>query len=99
MKKKGFRETFVFIAGSTPQVITETIYALAVEKPPIYPDEVFIITTAKGREMAREALIERGILRDLQSDYGIPPIPLTDESFVIPEDRNGSFLNDIRDYG
>jgi CRISPR-associated protein (TIGR02584 family) len=98
MRKTGYKETFIFISGSTPQVITETIYGLATKNPPIYPEEVFIITTAKGREIAREALVEKGILKSLQSDYGIPPIVLTDESFVIPKDPSGSLLDDIRDY-
>lgn len=36
MLKNGFREILVFVAGATPQIITETIYALSQKIPPVY---------------------------------------------------------------
>lgn len=50
MRKTGYKEIFIFIVGSTPQIITETIYALAIGKPAIYPEEIYIITTAIGKK-------------------------------------------------
>ncbi len=91
-----YKEIFIFIVGSTPQVITETICALALKKPPVYPSEIYVITTSRGRELAEKALIEGGILKRLSKDYGIPAIPLSGDSFVIPKDNSGGFLDDIR---
>lgn len=91
-----YKEIFIFIVGSTPQVITETICALALKKPPVYPSEIYVITTSRGRELAEKALIEGGILKRLSEDYGIPAIPLSGDSFVIPKDNSGGFLDDIR---
>lgn len=96
MQKAGYKEIFIFIAGSTPQVITETIYALAVKNPPIYPDEIFIITTCKGRKIVENTLIENGILKRLYEEYSIPPVPLEEGSFIIPKDKSGNSLEDIR---
>jgi len=97
MKKTGYKDIFIFITGSTPQVITETIYALAMKKPPVYPDEIFIITTCKGKALAEKALFERGILKNLTDEYDLPPIATKDISFIIPSDCSGNLLEDIRD--
>lgn len=99
MKKTGYREVFVFIAGSTPQVITETMYALAVQDPPVHADELFIITTAKGKAIAADALSRKGMLHCLAAEYGLPALTLNDRSFIMPADRAGNLLDDIRDSG
>ncbi len=97
MKKSGYKEIFIFIAGSTPQVITETIYALAVKKTPVHPDEIYIITTCKGKSIAEDALIGKGILKELCKEYNLPLITLKDSSFIIPAGCSGNALDDIRD--
>jgi len=96
MKKAGYKEIFISIAGSTPQVITETIYALAVKKPPVIPDEIFIITTFKGKVMIENALIGKGILKELCQEYNLPPLSIKDSSFIIPFGCSGNALEDIR---
>ncbi|MBI4843639.1 MAG: TIGR02584 family CRISPR-associated protein [Nitrospirae bacterium] len=97
MKKTGYREIFIFIAGSTPQVITESIYALAMAKPPVYPHELYIITTCRGKAIAENALIEKGELKKLCDEYGIPSLSLKENSFIIPSGCSGNQLDDIRD--
>ena len=97
MKKQGHKNIFIFIAGSTPQVITETVYSLAVKKPPVYPDEIYIITTEKGMRIVNDALIKKGLLQKLIDEYRLPAITLQEDSFVIPKDASGSLLDDIRD--
>ena len=96
MKKTGYKEIFIFIAGSTPQVITETIYALAVRKPPVYSDEIYIITTCMGKAKAEDLLIRKDILKKLAEEYGLPPVTLKESSFIIPSGCSGNMLNDIR---
>ncbi len=91
-----FKEIFIFIAGSTPQVITETIYALATKKPAINPNEIYIITTLKGKEIVKKSLIDKGILKKLFSEYSITAVPLSEDSFLIPTDASGRPLEDIK---
>lgn len=97
MKKTGYKNIFIFITGSTPQVITETIYALAMKKPPVYPDGIFIVTTCKGKALAEKALFDRGVLKTLTDEYDLPPIAIKEISFIIPTDCSGNLLDDIRD--
>lgn len=97
MKKIGFRELFIFAAGSTPQVITETIYALAVKRPPVYPDGIYIITTNRGKNIIEAALVRDGVMKQLIKEYNLPPVFFSDASFIIPKDSKGCFLEDIRD--
>ncbi|MBI4687440.1 MAG: TIGR02584 family CRISPR-associated protein [Nitrospirae bacterium] len=97
MKKARYKEIFIFIAGSTPQVITETIYALAMQKPPVHPNEIYIITTCRGREIAENTLIKKDILNQLCDEYNFPQILLKDNSFIIPSGCAGNRLDDIRD--
>ncbi len=86
----------MFIAGSTPQVITETLYALAVKKPPVHPDEICIVTTLKGRKTVVDALMGQEVLKNFQDEYNLPAIPLSEKSFVVPVDASGTPLADIR---
>src|SRR5712691_2229325 len=48
------------VAGGTPQIVTETLYALTVQDRPQGPeliDEIRVITTLEGRKKIRETLL------------------------------------------
>jgi len=90
-----FREIFVAVTGLTPQVITETIYALSQKKLPIIIDEICIITTATGKKVIEDTLIKKDILGNLIAEYDLKPIEITDNSFVIAKDENGLEISDI----
>jgi len=63
----------VAVTGHSPQIVTETLYALAVkQKPPIPISAVYILTTAKGAEIAWDKLggPEGGIAR-LRREYDL----------------------------
>ena len=89
------KEILIFVAGATPQIITETIYALAHSNPPVYPDEVYIITTTTGRKRIEDTVVKRKILNLMADEWGIPPINLTGFSFIIVSNASGG-LEDIR---
>jgi len=91
-----FREVLVFVAGATPQIITETIYALAMQNPPIYGDELHIITTTTGRSAINQQLNVNGYLQRLSEEYGILVPDLDEASFIIISDADGNELADIR---
>ncbi len=78
-----FKETLIFVAGTTPQIITETIYALSQKHPAVYPDEIFIITTSTGRKRIEDTLLKQGVLKRLVREYSFPDINLTEDSFII----------------
>lgn len=93
----GQKDILICVAGSTPQIITETIYALSKKDPPVHPEELYIITTSTGMEIIKEALLERGLLSGLLKEYDLPEISFDESSFVVVRDRNGNPLEDIRD--
>lgn len=94
--RKPFREILIFVAGATPQIITETIYALAMQDPPVYADELHIITTTAGRSVITQRLLQEGHLERLCTEYCIPSLQLMEQSFYILTDDQGHELEDIR---
>ncbi len=47
------RRILLAVTGLTPQVITETLYALAVQRQPAFiPTEIHLLTTHEGAEAA-----------------------------------------------
>ena len=94
--EKAYKEIFIFVAGTTPQIITETICALSQKTIPIYPDEIFIITTLTGKRFIEKQLLDSGILSEMMLELGLPQIPITEGSFVVPKDANNFEIDDIR---
>ena len=58
MNKK--RKILVAVTGMSPQIVTETLYALVVQQQWL-PDEVHVLTTGAGAEKIRTALLRTGI--------------------------------------
>lgn len=66
------RHIMVSVSGMSPAVITETLYALAVqEKPSIVPDEIHVITTQQGKQRILQDLLdpEQGAFHAFMRDY------------------------------
>lgn len=59
MKSNGERTVLFAVVGTSPAVVTETIWALAASSPPIVVDEVFIVTTTIGEGSLRRALLSK----------------------------------------
>lgn len=101
----GRREVLLCISGLTPQVITETLYALAVEaresKARPLPDEIRLITTTEGRRRARLALFSHdgghGFFHRLCRDYELDAgsTRFSDTSIEVVRDARGNELEDI----
>jgi CRISPR-associated protein (TIGR02584 family) len=88
--------------GLVPQVVTETVYALATEPEAAFvPTDVHIITTNEGAHRVRLALLDPrdGKWRLLAADLGMPSLAgaLQPENIHIIKDRNGETLDDIVD--
>lgn len=48
------------LVGTTPAVLTETVYALAQRKPAIIPDRIVAVTSAGGRSVLKRQLFDQG---------------------------------------
>jgi CRISPR-associated protein (TIGR02584 family) len=92
------RRILLAVTGLTPQVVTETLYALACHaESPWMPDEVHLITTTTGAENARlNLLLPDGWFHRLCQDYRLPPIAFPVENIHILADADRQALEDIR---
>ena len=57
MKADGNRIILIAGMGTSPAVLTETVWALAHQDVPVAPDEIFVITTKYGKEAFRTAVM------------------------------------------
>lgn len=93
------RRILLAVTGLSPQIVTETVYALTAGMEPAFvPTEIHLLTTAEGAERARLALLssEPGWFHRLRSDYQIPWIAFTEEHIHLLKNGEGQPLSDIR---
>lgn len=93
------RRVLLAVTGLSPQVVTETLYALAIaRKPPFIPTDIHLLTTSEGAERARLALLsdEPGWFHRFCDDYGLPQIVFDEARIHELVDENGMPLDDIR---
>src|SRR4030042_3177038 len=97
MKESKFKEVLIFVAGTTPQIITETIYALIHQKSPVFPDEIYIITTTHGKKLIKENLIDSGRFKEFCKEFNVSENILKEDSIVVVKNQNGNMLDDIKE--
>lgn len=93
------RRILLAVTGLSPQVVTETLYALAVQRAqPFIPTEIHLLTTAEGRQRAELALLsdDPGWFHRLRADYGLPPIIFDVNRIHAVSGADGRPLDDIR---
>jgi CRISPR-associated protein (TIGR02584 family) len=61
------KTVLIATTGMSPAVLTETIWALSQENPPVIPDEVKVITTVTGKKQIQEKLLGSGVWKELRS--------------------------------
>ena len=86
------RRILLCVAGLSPQIVTETLYALTVTgEPRFVPTEIHLLTTAEGAERARLTLLsdEPGWFHRLRQDYGLPEIRFTLDTIHILRAADG----------
>ncbi len=91
------RKVFLAVSGMSPQIITETLYALIQEKHWI-PDEVHLITTEQGKQNAVLQLLEgerhfQRLLKDYQVNQ---PVLFSEQNIAVIQDAGGQVLADLR---
>ena len=93
------RRILLVVTGLTPQVVTETLYALAfTQEQKFIPTEVHVITTAEGAQRVRLSLLDihAGHFHALCREYALPPILFPIGHIHIIPDFKGQPLADIR---
>lgn len=95
------RRVLLAVSGLTPQILTETLFALAVKaKPEFVPTEIHLITTLEGAERARLQLLhpETGKLHAFEREYGLQGcIEFPESNIHVIEDATGRPIRDLRD--
>ncbi len=93
------RRILLVVMGLTPQIVTETLFKLAVQKTPAFiPTEVHLITTKKGAQSARLSLLglgsEVGQFRLLCNDYKLTNIVFCERNIHIIPESESDFTSD-----
>ncbi|RMH50961.1 MAG: TIGR02584 family CRISPR-associated protein [Zetaproteobacteria bacterium] len=91
------KKILIAVSGLSPQILTETLYALA-RRGAFIPDEVHLITTSEGAERARLLLLSEdpGWYYRLCRDYHLPEGAFTADRIHLLRDASGAPLADIR---
>ena len=93
------RRVLLAVCGLSPQIVTETIYALAsASEEPFVPTEVHLITTREGAQRAELSLLsdDLGWFHKLCADYHLPGIHFDRRNIHIVRDAGVRGLDDIR---
>ena len=93
------RRVLLAVCGLSPQIVTETIYALAAqERDPFIPTEVHLITTAEGARRAELSLLsdDLGWFHKLCEDYSLPGITFNRHHIHVMRDAGERAMEDIR---
>jgi CRISPR-associated protein (TIGR02584 family) len=93
------RRILLLVTGLSPQVVTETLYALTQQPNERFtPTEVHLLTTAEGAERARLSLLsdQPGWFRRLCEDFSLGEVAFDAASVRIIKDAQGQELTDIR---
>jgi CRISPR-associated protein (TIGR02584 family) len=87
------------VTGLSPQIVTETLYALTqAQRPSFVPTEVRLVTTVEGAERVRLTLLssDPGWFGRLCRDYGIGGVRFDEAGIHVLTDASGAPLCDIR---
>lgn len=94
------RNILLLVTGMTPQIITETVYGLAVKpqqpEERWVPDEIHVLSTQEGLNQIRDGLLSKGNFQRLIDDYQLPTIAF-DESKLHCFMRGEECLKDLKD--
>jgi len=86
------------VSGMSPQIITETLYALVTAEQPWIPDEIHLVTTLEGRKNAELQLLagDRHFHQLLQEYAVEQPILFNHSTIKVIQNSDGKELEDLR---
>lgn len=95
------RNILFLVTGMTPQIITETVWALACD-PKLadderwIPDEIHVLTTEHGSNLINSRLLDKGIFDKLKQDYPILSNIKFDKACISVIQRDNENLADLK---
>lgn len=90
------KKILISVTGMSPQIITETLYALSQEYQWV-PDEIHALTTQTGAQKIKNTLLgEQGFFTRFCEEYQLPHIAFSEKHIHVIEDEKGVPLEDIR---
>ena len=92
------KNILLFVLGLSPQILTETLYALIHQSVPFIPDEIHVITTQIGAKQCKLALFHEqgGWYHNFCREHNIKGINFTENSIISLTNENGQPIDDIR---
>jgi CRISPR-associated protein (TIGR02584 family) len=96
--ERHMRDVLIALCGLTPQVVTETLWALAQQRPPVVPQEVRIVATRSGKEACERLLFgKQGKLASYLREYPVSrAIRCSPKTMTILKGSDGWPLGDLR---
>ncbi len=94
------KKILFLVTGKTPQIITETVWALACDpanEDKWIPDEIQILSTTDGiREVKDNLLGNTGIFQKMCDEYQLPFIQFDENNLHTIADHNNKPLDDLK---
>lgn len=92
------KQILLVASGMSPQVLTETLFALIHQENPFLPDEIHMITTTVGRDKAAGELLQdgNGYFYQFCRDYGFDSGVFQVSYIHTIRDLHGRELSDIK---
>ena len=81
--------------GASPQVLTETLFAIHQSGRP-FPDKVYVITTKSSLEVLLNGLFRDGHLQALKDEHGLPSFEFDESHIWLIEDHEGCQIDDAK---
>ncbi|GHU27436.1 hypothetical protein AGMMS50256_07290 [Betaproteobacteria bacterium] len=89
------RQILLSIVGNTPQVITETLWAIAQKGDP-WPEQIHVITTTVGAKNVRKHVLEAGVIARLSEEVCRHCPAFSEADIWIVPDAQGKEVADAR---
>ncbi len=93
------RNILFLVTGMTPQIITETVWALACDLNKTdkwIPDEIHVLSTEDGLTQIRATLFDEQVFAKLKSDYPVLTHIKFDKEYLHVISKDGIALKDLK---
>lgn len=97
--QQGSKNILFLVTGMTPQIITETLWALACDpalQEPWVPDEIHVMSTRHGLNQIRERLFNEGQFAALMAAYSLPTLRFDESCLHTIQGSGGQPLDDLK---
>ncbi len=82
------KEILISVMGTSPQVLTETLYALFTQGK-TFPEEIYVITSENAKQKLVKHLIDDQQLNKLFAEYNMPHIEFDQRHILLMKDGSG----------